>query len=78
MFHHPPPVLRQEALREAWPTTVDQLQRRRGDAIAPGFIDDYLALRWLECRSGELRVTGDGEAMRRQVDGRRPREPGRP
>ena len=43
-----PPALRREALREASPSMVDLLARRRAVDIEVGYIDDCVALNWLE------------------------------
>lgn len=61
------PALRREHLREALPGAVDMLRRRRASEIAPGYIDDYVALRWLEWHGGGLRVTVVGENVCRQL-----------
>jgi hypothetical protein len=52
---------RQEALRHALPASVDMLYRRRAAQIPDGYIDAYVALRWLEWHGGGLRVTAVGE-----------------
>ena len=56
-----PDAPRHEALRAALPASLDMLYRRRAAEIPPGFIDDYVALRWLEWHGGGLRVTAAGE-----------------
>ena len=55
-----PPVSRREQLRLELLTTVDSLQRRRADLISEGFIEDYVALHWLEWNGGALRLTVTG------------------
>lgn len=65
-----PPVLRREALRNALLSTVDLLQRRRAAEITPGYIDDYVALNWLEWNGGSLRLTVTGGNICRQVKAR--------
>jgi hypothetical protein len=65
-----PPALRRERLRDALRTTVDLVNRDRADLIAPGFVDDYLALDWLEDRGGGLRLTPAGAALCLQIAAR--------
>lgn len=66
----PPPVLRREALRNALLSTVDLLKRRRASEIPEGFIDDYVALQWLEWNGGGLRLTVTGENVCLQLNAR--------
>lgn len=66
----PPPALRRNALRDALPATVDQLRRCRAAEIPEGYIDDYVALNWLEWNGGGLRLTVTGENMCRQLTAR--------
>jgi hypothetical protein len=61
------PALRRELLRDELPLSIDMLRRRRCSEIAPGFIDDYVALNWMEWHGGGLRVTVVGENVCRQV-----------
>jgi len=63
----PPPALRREALRDALLSTVDLLKRRRASDIAEGYIDDYVALNWLEWHGGGLRLTTTGDNVCRQL-----------
>jgi hypothetical protein len=58
-----PPISRRDQLRLGLPTTVDSLQRQRTDLISEGFIDDYVALHWLEWNDGALRLTVTGTDM---------------
>lgn len=58
---------RREALRNALPESVDKLYRRRACDIPEGFIEDYVALNWLEWRGGGLRVTPTGENVCSQL-----------
>jgi hypothetical protein len=58
---------RREALREDLLATVALLKRRRASDIADGYIDDYVALRWLEWHGGTLRLTTTGENVCRQL-----------
>jgi len=62
-----PPASRRELLREELLTTVDMLHRRRADLVAHGFIEDYVALRWLEWNGGALRLTAAGDIMCAQM-----------
>lgn len=59
--------LRREALRDALLATVDLLYRRRAGEIREGYIDDYVALKWLEWNGGGLRLTASGETVCRQL-----------
>lgn len=63
----PSPALRRHALRAALAPTVELLRQRRAADIGEGFIDDYVALRWLEWHGGSLRLTVTGENICRQV-----------
>lgn len=65
-----PPVLRREQLRLELLTTVDALQRRRADLVSEGFIEDYVALHWLEWNGGALRLTVTGTNMCQQLRAR--------
>jgi hypothetical protein len=58
---------RRDALREALPTTVELLRRRRASDIAERDIDDYVALNWLEWNGGGLRLTAVGENVCKQL-----------
>ena len=63
----PPPALRREALRDGLLGTVDLLKRRRASDIADGYIDDYVALNWLEWNGGLLRLTATGDNVCKQL-----------
>ena len=65
--YYPIPALRREALREALPSTVDLLARRRARDIAEGYIDDYVSLNWLEWNGGSLRLTTTGDNICKQL-----------
>ena len=65
-----PPVSRREQLRLELLATVDSLQRRRADLITAGFIEDYVALDWLEWNGGSLRLTVTGANMCEQMRAR--------
>lgn len=56
----PAPVFRGDQLRGGLVATVDSLARGRADLIAEGFLEDYVALHWLEWSSGALRLTESG------------------
>lgn len=62
-----PPVSRRDQLRLGLLATVDSLQRRRADLVSEGFIDDYVALHWLEWNGGALRLTVTGTSMCQQM-----------
>jgi len=62
-----PLALRREALRDALPNAVDLLARRRAGDIPDGYIDDYVALNWLEWNGGGLRLTMTGDNVCRQL-----------
>jgi hypothetical protein len=65
-----PPVSRREQLRLELLTTVDSLRRRRADLVSEGFIEDYVALHWLEWNGGALRLTVTGTNMCEQMRAR--------
>ena len=54
-------------LRDALLATVDLLYRRRAGDIQEGYIDDYVALKWLEWHGGGLRLTASGNTVWRQL-----------
>lgn len=62
-----PPPLRSQALRDSLLSTIDLLSRRRAAEIGDGFIDDYVALNWLEWNGGALRLTITGQNVRQQL-----------
>ncbi|WP_124543626.1 hypothetical protein [Piscinibacter terrae] len=55
-----PPASRSDRLRQEFPASVDSIRRDRADQIPDGFVEDYLALHWLEWHSGSLRLTSTG------------------
>jgi hypothetical protein len=61
------PAAPADVLRGALLATVDMLHRRRARDIPEGYIDDYVALHWLEWHGGGLRVTTTGENVCRQL-----------
>jgi hypothetical protein len=63
----PAPVTRREQLRLELLPTVDALNRRRADLVSEGFIEDYVALHWLEWNGGALRLTVTGVNMCEQM-----------
>jgi hypothetical protein len=65
-----PPLSRREQLRLELLSTVDLLHRRRADLVPEGFIDDYVALHWLEWNGGALRLTVSGKTLCEQMRGR--------
>jgi hypothetical protein len=62
-----PPTLRREALRDALLSCVDLLRKRRARDIPEGYIDDYVALNWLEWNGGALRLTTTGDNVCQQL-----------
>jgi hypothetical protein len=58
-----PPKLRREQLRDALPGTVAMLNGGGVDFIPQGFLDDYVALSWLEDRGAGLQLTYSGAAL---------------
>lgn len=62
-----PAMSRREALRDELLATVDLLKRRRAADIADGYIEDYVALHWLEWQGGALRLTTTGENVCKQL-----------
>ncbi len=60
-------VNRHEILRHALPTTVDLLMRRRAGEIDETFIDNYVALGWLEWHGGALRLSTLGSNICAQM-----------
>jgi hypothetical protein len=61
------PPLRSQVLRDSLLSTIDLLNRRRASEIADGYIDDYVALNWLEWNGGALRLTDTGQNIRKQL-----------
>jgi hypothetical protein len=57
----PRPPSRREALRDGLSLTAELLKRRQASDIPAGYIDDYLALDWLEWNGGSLRLTITGQ-----------------
>ena len=65
--HAPLGATRHEVLRDALLSTVDLLQRRRADLIDETFIDNYVALGWLEWHGGQLRLSPLGSTICAQM-----------
>lgn len=64
------PAPPRDNLRESLLATVDLLKRRRAAEIDAAFIDEYVALNWLEWNGGGLRLTVTGENICRQLSAR--------
>jgi hypothetical protein len=62
-----PSALRTAMLRDALDATVDALHRRRASEIPIDYIEDYVALDWLEWSGGGLKLTTVGENIRLQL-----------
>lgn len=58
-----PPTLRHEQLRDARPGTMAMINADRVDLIPYGFVDDYVALSWLEDCGAGLRLTCSSVAL---------------
>lgn len=58
-------------LLDALLDTVDLLHSRRASEIGAGYIDDYVALNWLEWNGGSLRLTVTGDNIRKQLKAQR-------
>jgi len=52
---------RRDTLRDQLLATVNLLKQRRAAEIDAGYIDDYVALHWMEWHGGSLRLTTTGE-----------------
>jgi len=52
---------RRDMLRDELLATVDLLKKRRAAEIDQGYIEDYIALHWMEWHGGSLRLTTTGE-----------------
>lgn len=68
--HHAATATRHEVLRDALLSTVDLLQRRRAHLIDETFIDNYVALGWLEWHGGQLRLSTLGHDICLQMSER--------
>ena len=67
------PTSRNDVLRAALLATVDLLKRRRAADIAADYIEDYVALQWLEWHGGSLRLTTTGENVCKHIASQLPR-----
>lgn len=57
------PASRREALRDGLQLTARRLKRREAYDVPAGYIDNYLALDWLEWKRGTLHLTIAGEII---------------
>lgn len=64
------PAPRHEALRNALLATVALLAQRRASEIDAAFIEDYVALEWLEWVGGSLKLTVTGHNVCKQLSAR--------
>jgi hypothetical protein len=64
---NPAPVFRRDALRDELLGTVDLLKKCRAADVKAGYIDDYVALNWLEWNGGSLRLTVTGQNVCSQL-----------
>lgn len=60
---HRLPQLRREMLRDNLLVTMGHLYRRHASLIEAGYIEDYVALHWLEWNGGTLRLTDSGHRV---------------
>jgi hypothetical protein len=58
---------RRDVLRDRLLATVDLLKQRRAAEIAEGYVEDYVALHWMEWHGGTLRLTTTGENVCRHL-----------
>ena len=64
----PTPARTPEVLRGALLSTLGLLKMRRASEIDEGYIDDYVALNWLEWNGGSLQLTVTGDNIRKQLN----------
>lgn len=64
---HLVPTRSPDALRAGLLPTLSLLRTCRAAEIGEGFIDDYVALNWLEWNGGSLRLTVTGDNVRKQL-----------
>ena len=62
-----PPTLSRDELRGALLATVNLLKDRRAGEIATQYIENYVAINWLEWNGGTLRLTVTGDNIRKQL-----------
>ena len=67
---HSPPASRRQALLEGLPVTVQLLKQRLACDIPASYVEDYLALDWLEWHGGTLRLTVTGQNLCRYAASR--------
>lgn len=60
---------RRDTLRDELLATVDLLKKRRAAEIDQGYIEDYIALHWMEWHGGSLRLTTTGENVCKHLAG---------
>lgn len=56
-----PAATRRDVLRDELLATVSLLKQRRAAEIAEGYVEDYVAMHWMEWHGGSLRLTTTGE-----------------
>lgn len=62
-----PAAARRDVLRDELLATVSLLKQRRAAEIAEGFVEDYVAMHWMEWHGGSLRLTTTGENVCRHL-----------
>lgn len=62
-----PAAARRDVLRDELLATVNLLKQRRAAEIAEGYVDDYVAMHWMEWHGGSLRLTTTGENVCRHL-----------
>ncbi|NML16478.1 hypothetical protein [Azohydromonas caseinilytica] len=67
---HPPPSSRHQVLLDGLPVTAKLLHQRQASDIPEGYVEDYLALDWLEWHGGTLRLTITGQNICRYAASR--------
>jgi len=72
-----PLAARRDVLRDELLATVSLLKQRRAAEIAEGFVEDYVALHWMEWHGGSLRLTTTGENVCRHLKALLSRSAGR-
>jgi hypothetical protein len=58
---------RRADLRDGWLENIERLRRCHASEIPEDFIDDYLAMSWLQWNGGALKLTELGENVRLQL-----------
>ena len=67
------PASRRQTLLEGLPVTVQLLKQRLACDIPASYVEDYLALDWLEWHGGTLRLTVTGQNLCRYAASRHAR-----